>query len=102
MPIERDQFWPALPFAEWQETCATLHMWTQVVGKVRLTLTPWLNHSWHVGLYVTARGLTTSPIAHPGGQCFEIDFDFVDHLLIVRTPSAQRNIALASMNSITA
>ncbi len=75
MPIERDQLWPALPFAEWQETCATLHMWTQVVGKVRLTLTPWLNHSWHVVLYVTARGLTTSPIAHPSGQCFEIDFD---------------------------
>ncbi len=52
----RDEIWPALPFPEWSETCVTLHMWTQIVGKIRLALTPWTNHSWHVTLYVTARG----------------------------------------------
>ena len=56
--------WPELPYAAWKDTCATLHLWTQIVGKVRLACTPWLNHSWHVPLYVTARGLTTSPIPH--------------------------------------
>ena len=56
------QRWPELPYATWKDTRDTLHLWTQVVGKVRLALTPWLNHSWHVALYVTARGLTTSPI----------------------------------------
>ena len=54
--------WPALPFQEWKETYATLHMWTQIVGKIRLVQTPWVNHSWHTPLYVTSRGLTTSPI----------------------------------------
>ena len=56
--------WPSLTFADWRDTCATLHLWTQIVGKVRLAQTPWLNHSWHVTLYVTARGLTTSPMPH--------------------------------------
>ena len=63
MPSGADaELWPELPYAAWKDTCATLHLWTQIVGKVRLALTPWLNHSWHVALYVTARGLTTSPI----------------------------------------
>lgn len=94
---ERDRIWPPLPFAEWKDTCATLHLWTQIVGKVRLALTPWLNHSWHVTLYVTARGLTTSPIAHHA-NVFEIDFDFIDHLLIIRSStSAERTIALRPM-----
>ena len=53
--------WPELPFTVWQDSCATLHMWTEIVGKIRLTQTPWTNHSWHVPLYVTASGLTTSP-----------------------------------------
>ena len=75
---------PALPLAEWQETCDTLHMWTQVVGKIRLALTPLVNHWWNVTLYVTARGLTTSPIPHGNGT-FEIDFDLLDHNLLVRT-----------------
>lgn len=76
--------WPALPFSEWKETCATLHMWTQIVGKIRLTLSPWTNHSWHVTLYVTASGLTTSPI--PLGQLvFQIDFDFIKHVLRIQT-----------------
>ncbi|HEV8335649.1 MAG TPA: DUF5996 family protein [Candidatus Polarisedimenticolia bacterium] len=74
--------WPPLPLEEWQDTCATLHLWTQVVGKVRLTQTPWTNHSWHVALYVTARGLTTRTIPH-GERIFQIDFDFVDHRLVV-------------------
>ena len=60
--------WPELPYAAWKDTCATLQLWTQVVGKVRLALTPWLNHSWHVALYVTARGLTTSPIPYGGAS----------------------------------
>ena len=76
--------WPELPYAAWKDTRDTLHLWTQVVGKVRLTLTPWLNHSWHVALYVTTRGLTTSPIPRDGGS-FQIDLDFIDHVLWVRT-----------------
>jgi Family of unknown function (DUF5996) len=80
--------WPELPYAAWKDTRDTLHLWTQVVGKVRLALTPWLNHSWHVALYVTARGLTTSPIPWGGGSC-QIDFDFIDHVLWVRTSSGQ-------------
>jgi hypothetical protein len=76
--------WPELSYPAWKDTRDTLHLWTQVVGKVRLALTPWLNHSWHVALYVTTRGLTTSPIPWHGGS-FQIDFDFVDHVLWVRT-----------------
>jgi hypothetical protein len=75
--------WPDIPLSAWSETCATLHLWTQIVGKVRLAQTPWINHSWHVTLYVTARGLTTSPIPH-GARTFQIDFDFVDHRLSVQ------------------
>jgi Family of unknown function (DUF5996) len=76
--------WPALPYAAWKDTCTTLQLWTQIVGKIRLAKTPWLNHSWHVALYVTARGLTTSPIPH-GDRMFEIEFDFVDQVLRLRT-----------------
>lgn len=77
------QAWPPLPLEAWSETCATLHMWTQIVGKIRLVQCPWTNHSWHATLYVTARGLTTSPIPH-GSSTFEIAFDFIDHQLIVQ------------------
>lgn len=76
--------WPSLDFGAWKDTCATLHLWTQIVGKIRLARTPWVNHSWHVPLYVTTRGLTTSPIPCDGGS-FEIDFDFVDHRLLIQT-----------------
>ena len=76
--------WPELPYAAWKETCATLQLWTQVVGKVRLKLTPWLNHSWHVTLYVTARGLSTGPMPTEGRE-LEIEFDFLDHMLWLRT-----------------
>ena len=75
---DREQFWPPLPFVEWQATAETLHMWTQIVGKIRLALSPWINHSWHVTLYLTSRGLTTSAIPH-GLQTFEIRFDFISH-----------------------
>ncbi|MGH8713489.1 MAG: DUF5996 family protein [Casimicrobiaceae bacterium] len=86
--------WPSLPFPEWQQTCATLHLWTQIVGKIRLVQTPWLNHSWHVAYYVTARGLTTSPIRY-GERVFQIDFDFVDHRLLIHTGEGQlRTVAL--------
>ncbi len=86
--------WPALPYAAWRDTCATLHLWTQVVGKIRLAQTPWLNHSWHVPLYVTARGLGTSPIPH-GSRFLELSFDFIDHALDIATSDgARRRIAL--------
>ncbi|MGZ5711522.1 MAG: DUF5996 family protein [Burkholderiales bacterium] len=86
--------WPDLPLEAWSETCATLHMLTQIVGKVRLTQTPWTNHSWHVTLYVTARGLTTSPIPY-GSRTFEIDFDFIDHQLrIVSSDGGTAGFAL--------
>ena len=78
------EIWPALPFSEWKETARTLHMWTQVVGKVRLSLSPWTNHSWHVTLYLTARGLTTSPIPFRN-RVLEIRFDFVSHELRLLT-----------------
>ncbi len=91
---KRDEAWPALPFAEWRETAVTLHMWTQIVGKIRLTQTPWVNHSWHVTLYVTSRGLTTSPIPH-GLSAFEIVFDFIVHQLqIEKSDGARRTIEL--------
>ena len=84
MSSSREQAWPELPYAAWQDTAATLHLWTQVIGKVRLALTPWLNHSWHVTLQVTARGLATPPIAHDGRD-FTLEFDFIDHVLWLRT-----------------
>ncbi|BGE86476.1 hypothetical protein Ms3S1_29120 [Methylosinus sp. 3S-1] len=74
------EIWPSLPYERWRDTCVTLQLWTQIVGKIRLSFTPWLNHSWHVALYVTARGLTTSPIPF-GERAFQIDFDFIDHML---------------------
>jgi hypothetical protein len=83
--MSRDPFpWPLLNYAEWKDTQATLHLWTQIVGKIRLVQSPWVNHSWHVPLYVTARGLTTSPIPH-GSRTFEIEFDFFAHELRILT-----------------
>jgi Family of unknown function (DUF5996) len=90
--------WPELPVAAWRETYDTLHLWSQIVGKIRLARTPWLNHSWHVALYVTARGLTTSPIPD-GVSTFQIDLDFIDHALRVSTSDgAQRQFALAGQS----
>ena len=90
--------WPTLHYRDWQDTLATLHLWTQVVGKVRLALTPWLNHGWHVPLYVHPRGLRTSPI-HQGLRMLEIDFDLVDHRLAVLTGDGPiRGFALEPMS----
>jgi hypothetical protein len=75
--------WPALPLDAWRDTYATLHLWTQIVGKIRMAQGPRLNHSWHSTLYVTSSGLTTSPIPH-GGRTFQIDFDFLRHRLVVQ------------------
>jgi uncharacterized protein DUF5996 len=77
---ERRETWPALELHEWIATRDTLHMWLQIVGKVRLKQTPWINHSWHSTFYVTSRGLTTSPIPY-GDREFQIDLDFIDHRL---------------------
>jgi len=87
--------WPALPLASWKDTLATLHMWTQIVGKVRMELTPRVNHWWNVPLYVSARGLTTSIIPY-GKSGFEMEFDFLAHQLVVRTiDSGSKTVALA-------
>jgi hypothetical protein len=75
--------WPRLPYAQWKETFETLRLWLQIVGKVRLVQSPWVNHQWHVTLYVSARGLTTSPIPH-GTRIFEMEFDFIDQRLRIR------------------
>jgi hypothetical protein len=89
--------WPELAYADWKDTCATLHLWMQVVGKVRLALTPWLNHSWHVPFYVTARGLSTSPIPD-GDLTFELNFDFLAHRLALETSRGDRRyLTLAPM-----
>ena len=90
--------WPELPYAAWADTAATLQLWTQIVGKIRLALTPWLNHSWHVALYVTARGLTTSPMPY-GARSLQIDFDFIDHVLWLRTSDGHfRQLVLKPMS----
>ena len=90
--------WPELPTAAWRETYETLHLWTQIVGKIRLARAPWLNHSWQVTLYVTARGLTTSPIPNGVGS-FQIDFDFIDHDLRISTSNGvRRQFALAGQS----
>ncbi len=87
--------WPELPLAAWEDTYHTLHMWTQIVGKVRLALSPRTNHWWEVPLYVNSVGLTTSPIPYSGGA-FEIQFDFIQHKLVIQTSHAtSRTIALA-------
>jgi hypothetical protein len=82
--IPNQDSWPELPLAAWQDTYATLQMWTQIVGKVRLALSPHVNHWWQVPLYVSARGLTTSAIPY-GDGIFEVQFDFIEHELIIQT-----------------
>ncbi|MEP6656443.1 MAG: DUF5996 family protein [Betaproteobacteria bacterium] len=90
--------WPALPYEAWKDTYETLHMWTQIVGKIRLDRMPWLNHCWQVTLYPTARGLTTARMPY-GEESFEIEFDFVGSKLKVRTSRGEhRVIALASIS----
>jgi len=93
--------WPALSYSEWKETCTTLHLWTQVVGKVRLAVTPWLNHSWHATLYVSARGLSTGLIPY-GTRAFEMTFDFLAHALEIQvSEGARRQIELRPQSVAT-
>lgn len=93
--------WPALPFAGWQQSCATLQLWTQIVGKVRLVQAPMLNHWWQVALYVSPRGLTTSAIPY-GAAAFQIDFDFIEHrLIIVLSDGRAESFALRPMSVAT-
>src|SRR5436305_3989196 len=90
-----NDLWPALPLEEWQDTYATLHMWTQIIGKIRMAQTPLINHWWNVPLYVTARGLTTSAMPYKD-RTFQIDFDFVDHQLLIQChDGATATLALA-------
>ena len=94
MDREHDS-WPDLRYEAWRDTTATLQLWTQIVGKVRLGLTPWVNHSWQVPFYLTAVGLTTSPIPFAGG-IFELEFEFIRHRLLARTSRGEeRQLALA-------
>ena len=87
--------WPAIRLADWKDTCSTLHMWTQIVGKIRLELTPLVNHWWNVPLYVTARGLSTSMIPY-GARHFDMEFDFVGSQLVIRTSDPKTlTVALA-------
>jgi hypothetical protein len=89
------QCWPSLPLASWEDTRATLHMWTQIVGKLRLALTPLVNHWWNVPLYVSARGLTTSSMSYEK-MVFELEFDFVDHQLVLKKSDGPvKKLALA-------
>jgi hypothetical protein len=92
--VDARDAWPSLPLAEWQDTHDTLHMWLQIVGKTRLALAARDNHWWHVALYPTARGLSTSPIPYRGGA-FEVELDFLDHALAIRTTAgSRRDVAL--------
>jgi len=83
--------WPSLPFSEWENTCDTIHMWTQIVGKTRMVLTPPVNHWWHVTLYVTPRGLSTSSIPYQG-KTFDVEFDFIFHRLTLRTSDGRERV----------
>ena len=90
----REEIWPRLAVKDWQDTYATLHMWTQIVGHIRMKQTPMVNHWWNTALYLTSRGLTTSPIPY-GTRTFDIDFDFIDHRLFIRTSDgAVKTLAL--------
>lgn len=89
--IDTADNWPSLPLERWKNTCATLHMWTQIVGKVRMALTPLVNHWWNVPLYVSARGLTTSPIPF-GSRPFELWFDFIDQQLVLEVSDGTRRM----------
>src|SRR3979490_2856525 len=84
----RDEIWPSLPLESWSGTFATLHMWIQIAGKIRLAQSPWVNHSWHTTLYVTSKGLTTTPIPY-GARTFQIDLDFLTHELTIQRTYAR-------------
>jgi hypothetical protein len=91
--------WPSLALEAWSDTCATLHMWTQIVGKIRLAQTPWTNHSWHTTLVVTASGLTTGPMPY-GTRVFQIDFDFIVHELKIRCDDGRTGVVPLEPQSV--
>lgn len=91
--------WPSLPLQAWQDTFTTLHMWTQIVGKTRLALSPMVNHWWNVTFYLTPRGLTTSAMPY-GERTFSVDFDFIDHLLLVRTSDGTARVLPLARQSV--
>ena len=99
LPVPLPVPWPDLPFAKWRDTAVTLQLWTQIVGKIRLSLTPWLNHSWQVALYVTARGLGTSPIPFDG-ESLELEFDFISHHLVARTSRGKTDALLLEPQTV--
>ena len=99
MPDQPD--WPELPLKEWEDTYRTLHMWTQIVGKIRLGLAPLQNHWWNVALYVNTRGLTTSPMPY-NNSSFEIQFDFIGHRLELRTSDGEERALLLAPKSVAA
>ena len=86
--MSRSANWPPLPYSEWRDTAATLHLWLQIVGKIALVQRAWVNHSWHVALRITARGIGTGLIPHEAGS-FQIDFDFIDHQLLLNVSDGQ-------------
>jgi hypothetical protein len=90
-PTQISDTWPALPQSEWSDTCATLQLWMQVVGKVRLALTPRINHTWNVTLYPTIRGVTTTPMTY-GQRMLQIDFDFLDHALCLEKDTGEQRV----------
>src|ERR1700746_881861 len=96
---DQAEAWPALPLSEWADTYATLHMWSQVVGKVRLALSPRVNHWWEVPLYVSPRGLTTSAIPYQFGV-FDVEFDFIDHVLRIVTSRGQTKAVRLAPRSV--
>lgn len=100
-PCDLPECWPELPLQAWKDTYATLHMWTQIVGKVRLALTPVVNHWWNVPLYVHARGLTTSAIPYRN-EVFELRFDFIDHQLILEKNGGERKSLSLAPRSVAA
>ncbi len=89
MTSAKGKNWPSLPWSDWAETCAALHLWTQIVGKYRVAHTPWINHAWHSALYVTPRGMTTGPVHEPGG-CVSLTLDFTDHRLVAEADGGAR------------
>jgi hypothetical protein len=97
--ITTEQLWPELAYRNWRETAATVHLWTQIVGKIRLALTPWVNHGWQVPLYVTSRGLGTTPIP-AGREILEMEFDFIAHQLRTRTSLGAERVLLLVPQSV--
>src|SRR5215203_5459287 len=89
--LSREERWPTLPLEAWDDTRETLHMWTQIVGKLNVELAPFQNQLWHTALHLTARGLTTRPLPY-GGSLFQVDFDFVDHNLAIVTSEGSRKL----------